>query len=485
MALVALVALSSNIKGSRVPRMPRMPSAIYKIMKNHPFILEPYKGMNSRYRCPQCNKERSLSRYIDSTTGEHVHPDVGRCNREHNCGYHYTPKQYFTDNNIEQDPVVHQKANHQLKSIPEKSTSYIAGKILKSSLQQHEENHFIQYLVSLFGNDIASDLVGKYYIGTSRHWEGSTVFWQIDNAGRIRSGKVMLYDPVTGKRVKEPFSHITWVHKLLKQEEFALKQCFYGEHLLKDKTKPVAIVESEKTAIIASAYLPQFTWLAVGSLNNLNPEICEVLKGRFVVLFPDLMGFEKWSDRAKQFSAIATFTVSDLLERKATEEEKKKGLDLADHLIRYNYKDFALPEPEPAPEQEPEPAIALPLLPDTPKTYGKYDISLLIEFKKKDQAKEAITKPWDQEIKELESCFNRISVPESPIRLNSCSLIEDPAKFIHSHLDIIKANNGNSTYLPYLKRLQEFMQLLSKSRPHPLCPPLQIGEGEITRLLPF
>ncbi len=432
-------------------------------MEDYKYKFEKYNGMHTRYRCPNCKKDKTFSRYIDSVTGEHVHPTVGRCNRESNCGYHYTPKQYFTDNNIERDPFLHQKANLQPKSIPEKSTSYIARKILKASLSKHEDNHFIQYLVNLFGHKIASDLIGKYYIGTSRHWEGSTVFWQIDSSGRIRSGKVMLYDPVTGKRVKEPFSHITWVHKLLKQEEFVLKQCFFGEHLLRGKTKPVAIVESEKTAIIASAYLPQFTWLAVGSLNNLNPEICEALQGRFVILYPDLNGFEKWSDKAKQFPAIATYTVSDLLERKATEEEKKKGLDLADYLIRYNHKDFALPEPEPASEQETKLAIARPSLPDTPKTYGKFDISLLIEFKNKDQGEEFRTKPWDHEITELEICFDRISVPESPIRLNLYSLIEDPAKFIQSHMEIIKANNGNSTYLPYLKRLQELMQLLSKS----------------------
>jgi len=345
----------------------------------------------------------------------------------------------------------------------EKHTSFISHDIFEASLQKHEDNHFIQYLVSLFGTEITSDLIGKYFIGTSKHWEGSTVFWQIDCSGKIRSGKVMLYNATTGKRVKEPFSHITWVHKLLKQEEFGLKQCFYGEHLLKDKTKPIAIVESEKTAIIASVYLNQFTWLAVGSLNNLNIEICEVLHGRFVVLFPDLKGFEKWSDKAKQFPAIATFTVSDLLERKATEEEKQKGLDLADYLIRYSHNDFALPEPDPLSQKEPEPVIAPPSYSFTPKTYGPYDISLLIEFKNKNHTEEVRSKPWDREIKELESCFNRIAVPENPIRLNSYCLIETPAKFIDSHLDIIKANNGNSTYLPYLKRLQELMQLLSKS----------------------
>ena len=78
----------------------------------------------------------------------------------------------------------------------------------------------------------------------------------------------MLYNAHSGKRVKEPFSHITWAHKVLNLHNFSLKQCFFGEHLL-NEYKPIAIVESEKTAIIASAYIPKFNWIAVGSLNNL------------------------------------------------------------------------------------------------------------------------------------------------------------------------------------------------------------------------
>jgi len=117
----------------------------------------------------------------------------------------------------------------------------------------------------------------------------------------------------------------------------------FGEHLLIDKTKPCAIFESEKTAVIASVYLPQFICLAVGSLTNLNAEKCSVLKGRTVVLFPDLNGFEKWSIKAKELSHLAAFTVSDLLERKAIEAERKQGFDLADYLIKFDYKAFATP----------------------------------------------------------------------------------------------------------------------------------------------
>ena len=70
----------------------------------HRYILEPYKGMNTRYRCPSCQQQdKTFSLYIDTETGEHIHPSVGRCNRESNCGHHYTPKQYFQDNNISFD----------------------------------------------------------------------------------------------------------------------------------------------------------------------------------------------------------------------------------------------------------------------------------------------------------------------------------------------------------------------------------------------
>ena len=64
-----------------------------------------------------------------------------------------------------------------------------------------------------------------------------------------------------------------------------------------------------------------------------------------MVLFPDLNGFEKWSNKAKELSTLASFTISDLLERKATATEKQQGLDLADYLIRFDYRQFIEPAP--------------------------------------------------------------------------------------------------------------------------------------------
>lgn len=239
----------------------------------------------------------------------------------------------------------------------DKPSSFIPADLLKQSLKGYENNNFTEYLASLFGKTVTSELISRYYIGTSKHWNGATVFWQIDTNGKIRTGKIMLYSPANGKRIKKPFSHITWVHSAMKLSDFNLKQCFFGEHLLKGNQKPVAIVESEKTAIIASVYLPDFIWLAAGSSSNLKEAKFKVLQGREVILYPDLNCFEKWQEKAEQLSHIATIAVSDILERSASDEEKTNGFDLADYLVNFDaeqvYKNTEQKTTEP-PEPEPQ-----------------------------------------------------------------------------------------------------------------------------------
>ncbi|MBK8875904.1 MAG: hypothetical protein IPN13_19205, partial [Bacteroidetes bacterium] len=173
---------------------------------SHRYILEPYKGMNTRYRCPalNCGKDKTFSLYIDTETGEHIHPTVGRCNRESNCGHHYTPKQYFQDNNISFDTAQSKVYKPRPVAPQPKPVSFIPVEVFKASLKAtaFETNHLVQFLIILFGVEVASQLVSRYFIATSKHWNGATIFWQIDTQGKIRTGKIMLYNPTTGKRIK-------------------------------------------------------------------------------------------------------------------------------------------------------------------------------------------------------------------------------------------------------------------------------------------
>lgn len=303
-------------------------------MNYYRYTLQLYKGLNTRYECPKCRKKHVFTRYIDNESNEFLDSTVGRCGREVKCGYHYTPKQFFIDNeSFLTMPSVF--VNRTVEVIPKK-ISYISDSLVDKSRNTKCSNNLIIYLKSLFGDEIVKQLVLKYKIGTSKHWSGATVFWQIDSFGKVRAGKIIQYNESTGKRIKKPYNHITWVHSVLKLNDFNLKQCFFGEHLILNNNKPIAIVESEKSAVIASVYFPNFIWIAAGSLLNFSVQKCEVFKNRNVILFPDVNAYEKWKLIAKLISNVASnVAVSDYLEKHASDEDRVEGSDIADYISKF------------------------------------------------------------------------------------------------------------------------------------------------------
>ncbi len=88
--------------------------------------------------------------------------------------------------------------------------------------------------------------------------------------------------------------------------------------------------KEQKTAIIALAEMPEYLWLATGSLTEFKPAKLNILKNRKVVAFPDLGAFDRWQQKASALDF--KITVSDYLEKNATGEQRKQGLDIADFL---------------------------------------------------------------------------------------------------------------------------------------------------------
>lgn len=410
----------------------------------HRYTLEEYKGMNTRYDCPACGKKKVFTRYIDTETHEHLGTKVGKCSRANKCDYHYTPKQYFQDNPSANNSSSTWKAQAASKTIPKPTPiSFIPNGLFTNSLKKYETNCFINFITELFGSEIAKRLIQTYNIGSSKKWHGATVFWQIDIENNIRTGKVMLYNPATGKRVKDPFDHFHWAHKFVLKTNYELMQCLFGEHLLNGNIKTVALVESEKTAIIASVFFPEFIWLATGGLSNLTEDRCKVLKGRKVILFPDIKGFVKWKAKAEKLSLQlpgTKFTVSDLLERNATDTEREKGLDIADYLMRFDYRDFIKPTNERV-EEVKEVKIIKKI--ELPNNHGKMKLTT-----------------WEKEINEVEHFFANTELPLGPIKLFHHSTLHDPYRFIKSHLSVIRNYNGNVIFMPYLERLKSLKDII-------------------------
>ena len=309
-------------------------------MNNHRFILQPYKGVGSRHCCPACHKKRCFSRYIDTEKQISFPDDVGRCDHEQSCSYHLTPKEYFERNPQAKPRHCDFAAPSAWRAKPTelvKPTSFIAAETVSQTLHGYEKNNLYLFLRSKFGPEDALRLMRDYRVGTSKHWPGSCVFWQTDINCDTRTGKVMLYDAATGKRVKEPFNHVTWVHSLLRLPDFNLRQCFFGEHLLPmNRGKPVAIVESEKTALVAAYYLPEYVWLATGGKNGcFNADAVRVLRGCQVILYPDIGATDQWRQKLRLLRSLGIETsIFNFLEDVATDDERTAGLDIADYLLQ-------------------------------------------------------------------------------------------------------------------------------------------------------
>jgi hypothetical protein len=307
--------------------------------------LEKYHGTKSRHTCPGCNSRNCFVRYVDEN-GEYLSDDCGRCNRESKCGFEYKPKQFFADNPSLKSAktkkrgtpnyafAVKNGSQVEYKRAAATKPDYIAPEHLKPTLANYDRNAFVQFLFDLFPDcsDEIHAVLKTYFIGT---YQDYTCFPSIDRLNRVCRAKLIRFNPATGRRLKGEFDVSSLVRKLKLKTDFQYKQIFFGEHLLsKFPNKPIAIVEAEKTAIIASLCFPEFVWLGSNSKTWLKPERIKRLGNRQIILYPDADGFNLWQGIASEARAQGLeVKVSSLIENFATDEQKRNQYDLADFLI--------------------------------------------------------------------------------------------------------------------------------------------------------
>ena len=88
------------------------------------FQLESRKltGRNpQKIACPECHKKKCFVRYVDTHNNYcYLSDEVGKCDHQHSCGYHYKPLEYFKKELKEvktahsQIPVFVRKQKHRL-----------------------------------------------------------------------------------------------------------------------------------------------------------------------------------------------------------------------------------------------------------------------------------------------------------------------------------------------------------------------------------
>lgn len=274
---------------------------------------------SKKYKCNKCFK-KSMVRYFDTEKNVLMPLDYGRCDREQKCGYLKIPTGSFSK-------------EIECIYVPPLEPSYLDISLIKASGRGFKNNNFINFLSTLFSQDQVKEVITKYLLGTSKLWNGSTVFWQLDNLNRLRHGKIMLYNELTGKRKKNRNGkpYINSVRSLLKLKNFNLQQCLFGLHLIKDKEiKSIAVVESEKTAIIMSLFKPEYVWLATGSKSGFKYEYLKEIRDYNIIGFPDKSEYYDWLNKSIELNKLGfKIKISNFLEN----TDYIDGTDLADVYI--------------------------------------------------------------------------------------------------------------------------------------------------------
>lgn len=324
-------------------------------MKTYKYKLD---KSSKKYICPGCEK-KTFVRFVDSVTGEFQPELYGRCDREDNCGYFMYPKSDWIDSaNLTKSLAIRRESQLPVN----RKQVFIPSEALKATLGGYNDCTFFTYLSNRgVPDNLLEEIISMYLLGTiqSGHLRGALTIPYINENDQVAFVQVKQFDE-RNKTVKTSALHSLikdkpgnqWVEEYEKNE---LKvSCFFGAHLLKKYPKnPIVLVEAPKTAIYGTCYygVPKddndLLWLAVYNKSSLTEDKFKVLKGRNIVVFPDLSAnsgtYNEWKKKVVQFANKLPKTkvlVNDFLEQYAPNELRQAGGDFADYLSQFTWQEY-------------------------------------------------------------------------------------------------------------------------------------------------
>lgn len=221
--------------------------------------------------------------------------------------------------------------------------------VVKPYLGHNAENPLMQYLYALPLKEehrwrLQYMAENAYFVGTSIKGDtkGWTIWWQIDDEMRVRTGKLMAYSK-DGHRDKSLDYSFNFVHSMLAKagkwdkEKYEYRACLFGLHLVDVFPEAeICLCESEKTALICSAFCDpnQRLWMATAGKSNLKREKLEPLikRNRDIVLYPDFDGYDEWAAAMKRIG-YPKMTISEQVRKYHIVRDGDKA-DIADIMLR-------------------------------------------------------------------------------------------------------------------------------------------------------
>lgn len=174
---------------------------------------------------------------------------------------------------------------------------------LKARLVGNKLKGLMPYLRQYFADEELLGLIDRYRLGCLH--KDRIVYPFFDIEGRLRIMRTVRYDD-KGKRTKNGISS---AHGFLKgtgviNARWKERPCVFGEHLLTEYPDcPVAIVSSEKLAIVCALLVPSCIWLATGGDSHIKEVglIKEHLNRRTVYMLPSKGQYKHWCEETKRY----------------------------------------------------------------------------------------------------------------------------------------------------------------------------------------
>ena len=172
----------------------------------------------------------------------------------------------------------------------------------------------------------------RYHLGKTK--SGLPMFWMIDDT----------LDPLDAH-----IGNDTWLFQLLKKrepllEDWPIYHCLFGLHLLCQPAAsnlPIAIVESEASAVVLSELFPESLWMAYATEPHLQMDLFQPLEGRTVTIYPrtdpymsNYLFFDELAASVRRQYPSINISVSPILEDNATDDQKSRCIDLLDFIFK-------------------------------------------------------------------------------------------------------------------------------------------------------
>lgn len=243
-------------------------------------------------RCPQCGKLRFVPFVLTDDPSVKAGREYGRCDREQSCGYFRYPGRDV-------------KCESDRKHIPEppKEPILFPPDIALCDVGISANSLFRAYAAIFGTGGLLANVMTAYMCGTGGR--GECIYNQFDGT-HVRTAKAIMYGKGGHRlKVEDGGLPVWWLHKSPAMRQYTegreLKQCFFGQHLLRIcPNADVYVVEGEKTAVLMAALDSMRgkagrLWIACGGSQMLKGAIDLMpLVGRRVTLIPDDGQYWNW-----------------------------------------------------------------------------------------------------------------------------------------------------------------------------------------------